>query len=48
MFNCWSSVDEVVMVVVYFVFDVVSYVSGSMLFVDGGWIVVDGLLMGFI
>jgi NAD(P)-dependent dehydrogenase (short-subunit alcohol dehydrogenase family) len=38
----WSSADEVATAVAYLVSDAASYVSGSTLFVDGGWTAVDG------
>jgi NAD(P)-dependent dehydrogenase (short-subunit alcohol dehydrogenase family) len=42
VFNRWSSADEVATAVVYLASDAASYVSGSTLFVDGGWTAVDG------
>jgi NAD(P)-dependent dehydrogenase (short-subunit alcohol dehydrogenase family) len=42
VFNRWSSADEVATAVAYLASDTASYVSGSTLFVDGGWIAVDG------
>jgi NAD(P)-dependent dehydrogenase (short-subunit alcohol dehydrogenase family) len=42
VFNRWSSLDEVATAVCYLASDAASYVSGSTLFVDGGWTAVDG------
>jgi NAD(P)-dependent dehydrogenase (short-subunit alcohol dehydrogenase family) len=42
VFNRWSSADEVATAVAYLASDAASYVSGSTLFVDGGWTGVDG------
>jgi NAD(P)-dependent dehydrogenase (short-subunit alcohol dehydrogenase family) len=42
VFNRWSSADEVATAVAYLASDAASYVSGTMLFVDGGWTAVDG------
>ncbi|MGH6739439.1 MAG: SDR family NAD(P)-dependent oxidoreductase [Bradyrhizobium sp.] len=42
VFNRWSSADEVATAVTYLASDAASYVSGSTLFVDGGWTAVDG------
>ena len=42
VFNRWSSPDEVATAVAYLASDAASYVSGSTLFVDGGWTAVDG------
>jgi NAD(P)-dependent dehydrogenase (short-subunit alcohol dehydrogenase family) len=42
VFNRWSSADEVATAVCYLASDAASYVSGSTLFVDGGWTAVDG------
>jgi NAD(P)-dependent dehydrogenase (short-subunit alcohol dehydrogenase family) len=42
VFNRWSSADEVATAVSYLASDAASYVSGSTLFVDGGWTAVDG------
>lgn len=42
VFNRWSSADEVATAVAYLASDAASYASGSTLFVDGGWIAVDG------
>jgi NAD(P)-dependent dehydrogenase (short-subunit alcohol dehydrogenase family) len=42
VFNRWSSTDEVATAVAYLASDAASYVSGSTLFVDGGWTAVDG------
>jgi NAD(P)-dependent dehydrogenase (short-subunit alcohol dehydrogenase family) len=42
VFNRWSSADEVATAVAYLASDAASYVSGTTLFVDGGWTAVDG------
>jgi NAD(P)-dependent dehydrogenase (short-subunit alcohol dehydrogenase family) len=42
VFNRWSSADEVATAVAYLASDAASYVSGSTLFVDGGWRAIDG------
>jgi NAD(P)-dependent dehydrogenase (short-subunit alcohol dehydrogenase family) len=42
VFNRWSSTEEVATAVAYLASDAASYVSGSTLFVDGGWTAVDG------
>ena len=42
VFNRWSSAEEVATAVVYLASDAASYVSGTTLFVDGGWTAVDG------
>jgi NAD(P)-dependent dehydrogenase (short-subunit alcohol dehydrogenase family) len=42
VFNRWSSTDEVATAVAYLASDAASYVSGSTLFVDGGWTAIDG------
>jgi NAD(P)-dependent dehydrogenase (short-subunit alcohol dehydrogenase family) len=42
VFNRWSKPDEVATAVAYLASDAASYVSGSTLFVDGGWTAIDG------
>jgi NAD(P)-dependent dehydrogenase (short-subunit alcohol dehydrogenase family) len=42
VFNRWSKADEVACAVAYLASDAASYVSGSTLFVDGGWTAIDG------
>jgi hypothetical protein len=41
VFNRWSSADEVATAVAYLASDA-GYVSGSTLFVEGGWTAIDG------
>jgi NAD(P)-dependent dehydrogenase (short-subunit alcohol dehydrogenase family) len=42
VFNRWASADEMAGAVVYLGSDAASYVTGTVLFVDGGWTAADG------
>lgn len=42
VFNRWSAANEVACAVAFLASDAASYVSGSTMFVDGGWTAIDG------